>query len=70
MLRKRKPSMRKARKTFSSSLAAGENHVLDPNIFGLDKLEIPLMNDTNFVGGVLSISSCAALLVNGYNFQG
>ena len=58
----------KLERLFFNLLLAGEIFYWIPDIFGLDKLQIPCITDIHFVGGVLSVASCAALLVNGYYF--
>ncbi len=58
----------KMERFFFNLLLAGEIMYWIPDIFGLDRLQIPCISDVHFVGGVMSVASCAGLLVNAYYF--
>ena len=58
----------KLERTFFTALLVGEIFYWIPDIFGLDQLMVPQIDQIHFVGGVLSVASAAALIVNGLYF--
>jgi len=58
----------KLERLFFSSLLLGEILYWIPDIFGLDKIRVPGMDASRFIGGVLAIASAVAIIVNSLYF--